>query len=589
MDKRIDSKHALLGAPKGKGALFRALRPGALSALPLALALLGCTPKEGPPPNMGGTSTSSDANNQAAQGTQGGQTGGGATAGNPFEVKRALREEKLPTLDDGPLDASAPKLPAAPKGLAPAPKTCADFVKRRAERAPACADAAAAQTALDAALSTEDPAKRDGMLAGLEACPGLPVGLVRGLRAELAPHECADALAEPVLKAPPTNIKKPAYFALLGQALAARLARTATNPPTMTAPFERKRVQEFLKGPMLAWMTDQARLIEEVGKIGLELPFYARGVVAVEAGMADMRVVEIVRSAPVPKEIGDDEELRNVYYGQLDQQLEPRKDRGRDAALVGLRDLAITGVIKSSRVDAARALLSKLYGGRRVDALDALLLPPLPPASPSSAEERLAARLPTFTAGFLIDPKAATKPGTLRMLIDRGLPVQHRAALQDPALPAEIHVLHARAHMELGKLYWRASDFDRAIALTSPVASKSERNAEVSLLLATAIALSNGPEDAAEMMRKAPLQSIGIGRVAALDSVEKQGGATAGMAAYNAASILQIAAPQGANAAYWKDIADRFQRATATLPEGSARASAAEHAKAAQAVAAAIK
>jgi hypothetical protein len=501
--------------------------------------MMGCSPKEGPPPNIGGTSTSSQSNTQTSQGSQGAGTGGGTAGpqGDPFLVKRNLREEKIPTIDD-------------------------------------------------AALATADVAKRDAMLAGLEACPGLPVGLIRGLRAELAPHECADAIVEPVLKAPPTNIKKPAYFALLGQALAARLARTATNPPTMTAPFERKRVQEFLRGPMLAWMTDQGRLIEEIGKISLELPFYARGVVAVEAGMADLRVVEVVRSAPVPKEIGDDEELRNIYYGELDQQLEPRKTRGRDASLVGLRDLAAAGVIKNSRVDKARALLSKLYGGRRVDALDALLLPALPPASAASVEERLAAKLPTFTAGFLLDPKAATKPGTLRALLEQGLPVQQRPALQDPALPAEIHALHARAHLELGRLYWRAVDFDRTIALTS----KNEgRTPEASLLLATAIGLSDGPEDAAEMMLKAPLQNIGIGRVAALDSVAKQSGPNGGLATYNAATILQIAAPQGANAAYWKDVADRFQRAASMLPEGPARASASEHAKAAQAVASAIK
>lgn len=587
MQKRIDPKVAV-PSPR-RGALFRTLRPGSLAALPLALALLGCTPKDGPPPNTGGATTSQTGGTQTGT-TGGGQASSGTTAGpqgDPFEVKRALREEKLPVVDDAALDPAAPKLPAAPKGLAPAPKTCGDFVKRKAEKAPACADAPAALTALDVALSTEDAAKRDAMLAGLEACPGLPVGLVRTIRAELAPHECADAIAEPMLKAPPTNIKKPAYFALLGQALAARLARTATNPPAMAPPFERKRVEEFLKGPMRTWMLDQARLIEEIGKVGAELPFYARGVVAVESGMADMRVVEVVRGAPVPKEIGDDEELRNIYYGSLDQQLDPRKDRGRDAALVGLRDFAVAGVIKSSRIDKARALLSKLYGGRRVDALDGLLLPPLPAASPSTMEERLAARLPTFAAGFLLDPKAATKPGTLRMLLERGVPPQQRQALQDPALAPDVRALHARAHMELGRLYWRASDFDRVIALTSK--GEGQRSPDVSLLLATAIALSDGPEDAAEMMRKAPLQNIGIGRVAALDATAKQGGPNAGMATYNAATILQIAAPQGAPAAYWKDVADRFQKAASLLPDGAARASANEHAKAAQAVAAAVK
>lgn len=563
-----------------------------LSLLLLGAAMTACGPKEGPPPNIGGTGTT----DPGTQGTQG-QGDGGAQAGgtsqapqgNPFEVKRALRESRLPTLDEGALDGAAPKLPAAPKGLAPAPKTCDEFTKRKADRAPACADAAAGVAAIDAALAAPDAAKRDARLAGLEACPGLPVGLVRVLRAELAPVECADAIAEPVLKAPPANIKKPAYYALLGQALAARLARTATNPPTMSPPFEKKRVLEFLKGPMLVWMGEQAKLIEEIGKMGAELPFYARGVVAVEAGMADMRVVEVVRGAPVPKEIGDDEELRNVYYSSLDQQLDPRKDRGRDAALVGLRDLAVVGVIKSDRVDKARTLLSKLYGGRRIDALDALLVPPLPAAPAGAVEERLGAKLPTFVAGFLLDPKAATKAGTLRALIDRGVPVQHRAALVDPALPPDVKVLSARASMELGRLYWRASDFDQVIALLSKASPEGQRPEDVSLLLATAIALGNGPEDAAEMMRKAPLQNAGVGQVAALDSIVKGRGQYAGMAAYNGALILQVSAPQGAKAAYWKDVAERFQNAASMLPEGAARTSAVEHGKAALAVADAVK
>jgi hypothetical protein len=405
----------------------------------------------------------------------------------------------------------------------------------------------------------------------------------------LAPPECGDAITEPVLKAPPANIRGSAYYALLGQALAARLSRTATNPPVMKPPFERKRVEEFLKGPMLAWMTDQARIIEEIAQLGIKLPYHAKGVVAVEAGMADMRVVEVVRGAPVPKEIGDDEELRNVYYGSLDQQLDPRKDRGRDAALVGLRELAVVGIIKDPRVDKARALLSKLYGGRRIDALDAILLPPLPAASPSSAEERLAGSLPTFVAGLVLDPKAGTRPGTLRMFLERGLPAQQRQALSDPNLSPDLRALKARAHIELGRLYWRASDFDQAIALTSKGFNGAKRPDDVTMLLAAAIALSNGPEDAAEMMRKAPLNSTGMGQIGALDAVAKAKGPHAGIASYDAALILQIAAPQGAKPAYWKDVASRFENAAALLPEGPQRASAVERARAAEAVAAAIR
>jgi hypothetical protein len=91
------------------------------------------------------------------------------------------------------------------------------------------------------------------------------------------------------------------------------------------------------------------------------------------------------------------------------------------------------------------------------------------------------------------------------------------------------------------------------------------------------------------MMRKTPAQGAGGAHVGALDSIAKARGTYAGMAAYNGALILQIKAPQEAKAAYWKDVADRFQSAASMLPEGPARTSAGEHAKAALAVAAAVK
>lgn len=562
-----------------------------------ALSVFGCGGAQTPPPNTGGTGTTSAASNASSGGNSGGGaaasggsgSSGQAAAANPFEVKRKLREERAAAVEDGPLDASAPKLPKAPKGLPEAPKSCDAYVKRKAEKAPACGEAAAALSALDAALAEGDAAKRDAKLAGLEACAGLPAGLVREVRVEFAPVECGDGLSEPVLNSPPANMRKPAYYALLGHAVAARLARTATNAPKMSGPFTRDRVTAFLRGPMVAWMKEQAALIEELSKIGSGLPFYGRGVAGVEAGTAEMRMVETVRNAPLPKELAEDEELRNVYYGQLDQELDPRKDRGRDAALVGLGNLAILGVLKSDRVDRARALLSKLYGGRRIDALDPVVLPPLGAFSPSSLEERLAMRLPTFSAGLLLEPKAALKAGTLRALLEKGIAPSHRAVLNDPNLAADLRGLYARAHVELGRLYFRASDFDRAIALLSSGFPDNKLPEDLAFLLATAIGLGDGPEDAGEMMRRAPLASIGFGQVAALDSVAKGGGAFSGPAALNAALILQIAAPHGAKAAFWNDVAARFQQAASMLGEGPAKSLANDRAKAAKAIADAIK
>jgi len=301
-----------------------------------------------------------------------------------------------------------------------------------------------------------------------------------------------------------------------------------------------------------------------------------------------MRVVEAFRAAPLPDEYAKDEEVRNVYYASLDQQLEPRKTRGRDAALVGLKNLSAVGIIKDARVEKARALLSKLYGGRRIDALDGLLLPAAPTTAPASAEERLAATLPSFSAALLLDPKAATRAGTLRALLQRGLPPTLHGALKDAGASAEVRALHARAHMDLGRLYWTAGDIDQTIALLSAPGSEAQMPDDLRLILATAIALGNGPEDAAAMMLKAPLQEIGVGPVAALDGIVKGGGSTAGMAAFNAALVLQLAAPQGAKAPYWKDIAARFKDAASKLPAGPSRAAAEERARSADAVAAAI-
>ena len=393
-----------------------------------------------------------------------------------------------------------------------------------------------------------------------------------------------------MLKAPPAGLGGDAYHVLFGQTIAARLARTALTPPKLSGPSDKQRVLEFTKGPLLAWMTDQARAIEDLGRLGVELPFYAKGLVAVESGMADMRLVEAARSAPLPASMAKDEEVKNVYYATLDQALEPWKSRGRDAALVGLRELSTVGVLRDRRVDGARAMLSRLYGGRRIDALDALLLPEPPAAAPASLEERLAAALPTYYAGRLLAPDAATRPGTLRALLRRGVPLPQRAALRSAELSPEARELYARARIELGRLYWRAVDFDQATALLTPPPEGAPRSADGTLLLAVALGLRNGPEDAALMMRRAPLSALGLGEITALDWVARAKPASphAGLAAFDAALIKQLAAPQAADAAYWRDVAARFREAKGLL-SGAAAQVADDRAKAADEIAAAIK
>jgi hypothetical protein len=496
-----------------------------------------------------------------------------------------LREEPASLLQPGAGDLTFHPYPSLPKGVPAAPKTCAAFVKRAATKAPACADRPAALTALDGALAEQDATKRDAKLAGLEACAGMPVGLVRALRVELAPLECGDVLAEPLVQKPPKTITSPVYVTLLGQTLAARLSRIGHDAPTLAPPFDKPRVLEFIQQKLAPWLATSAQAVEETAQVGSKLTGYGRAIVAVEAGVADLRFVETFRSAPIPDEMKNDKELREVYQASLEEASEPRKVRGRDASLVGLADLAAVGALRDPRADRARALLSKLYGGRRIDGLDPLALPELAPAAPSTVEERLATRLPTFYAGQLLGTEHASKPELLRAFLEQGVPSPVRLALKSADLTPEAKKLVVRARIDLGRRYWRAFDFDEAVALAGKWTDRPE---DVTLMLALGLALRNGPASAADMMRKAPLTSLGLGDVAALDAVSaKPENPYAAIAAYDAAIVRELSPPEKADAAYFKDVARRFRDAAPKLP-ASLKARAEEHAKAADAIAEAV-
>lgn len=559
----------------------------------LLVAMTGCT-------NSAGTSTAgpktpanaTEQTNSSTGGTTSTSDKGGTTTtevkqDKPASSKPVYREE--PLAEAPAIDVKVAPLEPAPKGLAAPPKTCAAFASRKPAAASACKTRDEALVALDKALSETSADKRDAQLAGLESCEGLPPGMARALRAEMAPLECGDALVEPLVNSPPKGIDGATYATLRGLATAARLARTGSAPPKLTPPFERKKVEGFIAGPMKDWTSAHAVAIEALSKEGLKLTSYARGIAAIEAGMAELRIVEAVRGAPVPDEFAKDQERANVYYAQLDQALDPRKDRGRDATLVGLRELAQAGVLHDARIDRARSLLSRLYGGRRIDALDALLVPALSKAAPATVEERLAMKLPTFYAGQLLPRDAAKKASFLRALLERGVPLGHRIALRDGELPTDVKRLYARARLEFGQTHLRAFDFDQAAALLAAIPA-AERTEEDKLVAALVEALRNGPEDAAVMVRNAPVPMLGMGDVKALDAFTTAApkGPLAGLATFDAALVKQITAPLGADAAYFRDVATRFKAAAGLLTDANHKKFAEEHAKSAEATAGAI-
>jgi len=500
---------------------------------------------------------------------------------DPFATPTDLKSE--PALAAA-ADEAPPAVPAARKDVRGPGKSCGEWVKRRKAKAPACKDRPSSLLALDTALNEADSVKRDAALAALEDCAGLPPGLARALRADLAPTECADVLVEPLLSKPPKGTSNAVLQVLTGQVLAGRLARLGGDMPEMKAPYERQRILEHIKGPVARWLISQTGAIEDISQTGSKLGSYGRALVAIEAGMADMRLVESARSVPTPKEW--DQELKSVYIAALEEVMEPRKKRGRDAALLGLGGMASLGVISDPRLDKVRGFLTRLYRGRRIDALDALALPPLAPLAGKTVEQRLAARLPTFYAGQLLDPAALGDVDALRAWVERGLPLALRAALKDATLSAEQRRLMAQARLELGKRYWRRFDFDEAIAATS---KESPRSDEASLLMATALALRGGPENAADMMLRPPSTSVGTVDVAALDKLAASSSPLAPLAAYNAAYILGISPPDGADSAHWHRIEKRFKEAAARLADPRLKARAEQEARQAAEIAEAVK
>lgn len=413
-------------------------------------------------------------------------------------------------------------------GIARTPASCAAFAKPAAVKS--------APTDLSAVLLEKDAAKRDAMLFAIESAKPEVALAIRAMRAELAPVECADAITDPALSAA-ASVPGVAGQMTVGLSLASKLSRTAATAPVMKDASNKEKVKRFIQGPLREWMVEQASAIDALSAPASELTGLARGVVAVEAGMADLRSVDRIRSSPTPSTW--DKELKAVYEAALDEALEPRKVRGRDAALVGLLDFAAAGIMQDARVDWARALLSKLYGGRRIDALDALLLPPADPRTATSIPESV----------LLLAPADAAK----------------REPFAQLNLPAPAPVTSARTRLDMGRRYWRRVDFVEAAHAASKDASPEAR-----LVLAVSLALAKGPNGPKEMMSAPSPAALGLTDTRALDALVVEAPTVAGMAAYDAAHLRALSPPEGAAAgAYLADVAARFRTAASLLEDAA--------------------
>jgi hypothetical protein len=463
------------------------------------------------------------------------------------------------------------KKPIAPAAVPAPPAECAELA---AHPTSGCLPAGKSRELLAAALKPgRTAAERDRALACLEESGDFSPGLVRALRAELAQVSCADAIAAPLVETPPQKLPLDVEGALLGLVVSGRLSRLLGDAPRLGSPFSKDRFLEFQRETLGPWIVSQALAIDQLSLQGSRLTGYGRGIAAIAAGNADLRFVEMARGIPLPEEIRADKELTDIYYGSLDEALEPRKQRGRDAALVGLRAFAELGATNDARVHEARGLLSRLWSGSRVDALDELIVPTVPSQFDPRAETELAALLPTFYAGHVLAGLDLGDAKFLAAFLARGVPRSLFDKLDPKKLSADARLVAGRITLDFGRLYFRAADFRRARETLA--AGKLDEAGR--LLSALASALERGPDDTVALMVKGPGVK-GSFDVSGLDAIAKQNGAYAGAAAFDAAYVLSLV-PKPDDPAFWDDLGARFENAEKLLSHKKSPAAERERAK----------
>lgn len=463
----------------------------------------------------------------------------------------------------------------APNVIAQPPLGCSKFVREAAASTAACSKKDAdGLVLLDEAVSESEPVARDEKLQAIEGCVAFEPGLLRALRADLAPPECADAIIEPLLASTRDPLSVEVSQVLRGLSLAARLLRTSDQPPALEQPFTRERFNHFLNSSIRPWYLAQSKAVFELASAGAKLAGYGKAIVAVEAGLSDLRFVENVRKVNLPAEMAADHEVVEVYQQALEDALDPRKLRGRDAILVGFIHLGQLGVLSDPRLARARSQLARLFAGSRIDALDALMLPDLPPLSASTPAERVAAKLPSFYADRLLAPNDLQRPSVVRALLERGLPPKVRQELERQSHRApELARLFARGQLELGRRYFRPGDFTRAsILLEQKGVMAGGTAAESRFVAALAHALEGGPENAVQLMLTGPMLPKGMGRVEVLDKLANGTGPLAGMSAFNAGHLLSVIPQDHPNPEHWLRAARYFEEAEHKLTDPAKKA-----------------
>jgi len=458
-------------------------------------------------------------------------------------------------------------LEALGPGVPPASGNCPEPTPLPTERV-SCPNALADLAGALTGRTREGPS--DVVLERLETCTGFPAGIVRALRADRL-SQCADRVVELVVgpKAPPNQVDAATRQLLVALGLADRLSRLVGPLPSAPPRSSKAELEQYLQKVLFPWATEQAVAIGDLSRKGARLRGYARGIVAMAAADADLRFVEMARGLPLPTEM-QDPEIKAEYYASLDEALEPRKDRARDAALVGLGEFSALGILRSNRLTGGRRSIARVFGGGRFVALDDLITPehnppcthPLPQQPPLAPEVAVAASVDTPYVPLLLG-ETELNPMLRTCLLERGL--SPWLARQLEGGDAEARLALARAHFEFGRTYLAAAGFQRAAALYADVRSGGTRlEPEHELLSALSTVLSAAPVSVVDLFSRGPRLPAAIGQVAPLDDVAKKYPKMAGAAAFDAAHLMELTAPDG-SPNHFLEVAKRYEAAARSL------------------------
>ena len=461
--------------------------------------------------------------------------------------------------------------PTIPQVKVPAPPAKCDAFATHAGSTGCTAPREGQHAALLAALLTPTAKERDHALRGLETCSGFAPGLIRALRADIAPLECADVV---VGDQPPTQMfERSIQETLSGFAVAAKLRRLVEEPPQLEKPHTRERFQKFFDEEMSPWVQARLRAVYALARKGSKLQGYGRGIVAFASSVTDARFVMFARSVPIPDELSQDPEVRDAYYASLDEALDPYKVRSRDAGLVALGEFYRVGILHSERVTLVRRALSMLFSGKPVGALDTLWVPAEAVPLPDTTAQELATILPTFYAGFVLRDSDPANANFFSALLTQGIPQSLRKKLDSTELNAATSRLFGRALFTFGQTYWRRSAFVHCARLLNNPANAT--TPDMRFVGALCSVLRQGPRSAADAM--ANWQALEpLSNTSALSELKKKKKLPKGYLDFDTALIRQLATQPETSAETWLEIAKLYEKASAAVvdPERKVQAAA---------------